>query len=173
VGFTHELERAYDQALQSYQRAGIVGPDGRGPLEGLAAGLDAIAPDADAALAIGCDTPLVEPAVVRLLMDRLATREASVAVAAGQRQPLLAVYRTCIASRVHRLLAEGRQSLMALLDACDAVETSEEMLRGVDPPLHSLLNCNTPNAYRLALETAGYNTPGGATSGEHTGRGDA
>src|SRR3954465_3436354 len=45
--------------------------EARGPLEGLRAGLSAIAPHADAAYATSCDVPLLSGDFVRAVIDRL------------------------------------------------------------------------------------------------------
>src|SRR3954471_1066543 len=45
--------------------------EARGPLEGLLAGLRVMAPLSDAAYATSCDVPLLEPAFVRAVIERL------------------------------------------------------------------------------------------------------
>ncbi|MEN1678842.1 MAG: molybdenum cofactor guanylyltransferase [Planctomycetota bacterium] len=124
---------------------------GRGPLEALAAGLHALAGRAECALVVGCDTPLLAPAVGRLLLERLGDHDAAVAVAGGRRQPLLAAYRVNLAPTADEVLAGGRSSLHALLDRVRVTEVCEDDLRRVDPDLRSLINCNDDAAYQRAL----------------------
>lgn len=125
-------------------------PD-RGPLEALAAGLHALAGRVEVAFAVGCDTPLLEPAVVRRVVDQIGDAEAAMVVASGRRQPLLAAYRTAIAGKADEVLAGGRGSLHALLDRLTVAEVTQDELRRVDPDLRSLINCNDEAAYKRAL----------------------
>src|SRR4051812_7872240 len=52
----------------------------RGPLEGLAAGLAAIEPHAEAAYATSCDVPLLVPAFVQAIIDRLGDADIAVPI---------------------------------------------------------------------------------------------
>src|SRR5438552_5116651 len=60
----------------------------RGPLEGLAAGLAGIAPHAEAAYATSCDVPLLAPAFVQAMIDRLGDADIVVPVEANFAHPL-------------------------------------------------------------------------------------
>ncbi|MEM9186181.1 MAG: molybdenum cofactor guanylyltransferase [Planctomycetota bacterium] len=133
-------------------------PDG-GPLEALAIGLSAVEGLADAVVAVGCDTPLVSPALLRVLAERLGaagpSAPAAVPVVGGQRQPLLAAYRQSVARHARELLSAGARSLNGLLDAIEPAQVAEAELRAIDPPLDSLLNCNDQATYEAALHAAG------------------
>src|SRR5262245_55502863 len=65
--------------------------EGRGPLEGLLAGLTAIAPHAEAAYATSCDVPLLVPEFVRAVIDKLEGAEIAVPVEGEFLHPLAAV----------------------------------------------------------------------------------
>src|SRR5262245_61829045 len=63
---------AVDQRLPELPRQVIIARDereGRGPLEGLRAGLKALPSDIEVAYVTGCDVPLLEPAFVREMLD--------------------------------------------------------------------------------------------------------
>ncbi|MFB6125022.1 MAG: molybdenum cofactor guanylyltransferase [Halanaeroarchaeum sp.] len=83
-------------------------PD-RGPLAGIATGLAAT--DAEYALVVACDMPLVDPDFVEYLFEQAAGRDGAVPVERGDDrewvQPLQAVY------RVDAALAAARESMDA------------------------------------------------------------
>src|SRR5436305_7588658 len=88
---------------------------GRGPLQGLAAGLTALRGRADAAYLSSCDVPFLRPAFVRRLIDLLGDAPICVPRVNGYHHPLAAVYRLEVADAVARLLAEDRRRASALL----------------------------------------------------------
>jgi molybdopterin-guanine dinucleotide biosynthesis protein A len=132
--------------------------EGRGPLEGIAAGLAAIGERAQVVYVSGVDAPLLHPAFVRRVLALL-DRDADVALphAHGFAQPLAAAYRTAVASPLRALLREGGQpGTGALLRRCRVAELDEAMLladpdvAALDPALDSLLNLNDPDEYAAA-----------------------
>ncbi|RIK76447.1 MAG: molybdopterin-guanine dinucleotide biosynthesis protein A [Planctomycetota bacterium] len=131
----------------------------RGPLEGLAAGLRAIAADADAVYATSCDAPLLVPAFVQALADRLAVADAAVPCDGQFAHPLSAVYRTGVLAAVNRMLAAGRLRTTDLLDEIAARRISVDELRAADPRLDSLRNLNRPEDYLAALAESGFTPP--------------
>jgi molybdenum cofactor guanylyltransferase len=121
---------------------------GRGPLQGLAAGLAATAGRAQVAYASSVDVPLLHPAFVRAVIGALGPGvDVAVPEAGGHLQPLAAAYRVSVRSEVEELLAEDRLSLHALLD--------RSLLRRVTaselPAPESLTNLNSPADYERAL----------------------
>jgi molybdopterin-guanine dinucleotide biosynthesis protein A len=132
---------------------------GRGPLEGLAAGLAALQDRADAAYATGCDVPLLVPAFVRRMFQCLGEDEIAVPTADGFHHPLAAVYRIRVLSAVQRLLAADRLRPVFLFQEVKTKEVPVEELRGVDPELHTLENVNTPRDYLSAVSKAGLTPP--------------
>ncbi len=92
---------------------------GRGPLEGMAAGLRALGDRAAIAYVSSVDVPLLEPAFVRAVV---ASVDGAVDIAApdldGRVQPLAAAYRVDVRGVVAELLAEDRLALGALLARC-------------------------------------------------------
>jgi molybdopterin-guanine dinucleotide biosynthesis protein A len=131
----------------------------RGPLEGLAAGLQVVADDADAIYATTCDAPLVVPAFVRLLADSLGECDAAVPWDGEFLHPLSAVYRVRILPTIERMLAADQMRPMDLVNEVATVRVSVDDLRMVDARLDSLRNLNRPEDYLAALVDAGYVAP--------------
>jgi molybdopterin-guanine dinucleotide biosynthesis protein A len=132
---------------------------GRGPLEGLAPGLEALAGRVDAAFVTGCDAPLLKPDFIRHMLDLLGRHAIAVPEVAGRLHPLAAVYRMEVAPQIEHLLSEDRLRLTDLLDRVDTCVVRAEELAAVDPALDSLRNVNDPAEYRAALALAGFAAP--------------
>lgn len=130
--------------------------EGRGPLEGLLAGLTAVAPHADAAYATSCDVPLLVPAFVRQMIERLGNCEIAVAVEGEFAHPLAAVYRTSVLPHIRELLAADRLRPAFLFERVKTCRVPVEELRAVDPQLTTLQNLNRPEDYLAALAAAGF-----------------
>ena len=130
-----------------------------GPLGGLAVGLSALSRDVDAAYVTSCDVPLLRPAFVQRMIDELGAHELVIPRDGDYHHPLAAVYRTALAERVRRLVAERRLRPVFLLDEADARIVEVDALRDVDPGLDSLRNVNRPEDYRAALAAAGLTGP--------------
>ena len=124
---------------------------GRGPLEGLAAGLTALAGTVDAAYLSSCDVPFLVPAFVRRLIDLLGSHAICVPHVAGFHHPLAAVYRLEVLDAVHRLLAENRLRPVFLFEQVSTRVVSQAELADIDPTMQSLRNLNTPEDYQTAL----------------------
>jgi molybdenum cofactor guanylyltransferase len=124
---------------------------GRGPVQGLAAGLDALAGRAEAAYLSSCDVPFLRPAFVRRLVELLGEHAVCVPRAGGYHHPLAAVYRLEVAEAVRRLLAEDRLRPFFLFEAVPTRVAEPDELAGADPGLQTLRNLNTPEDYQAAL----------------------
>lgn len=128
---------------------------GRGPLEGLAAGLRAVAGRADAVYVSATDVPFLSAPFIRLVLAALDDdRQAAVPVVAERMYPLSAAYRLDVLSVAERLLVEGRRRATDLLEEVDVRWLDEPTLRVADPELGSLVNVNTPEDYERALARA-------------------
>ena len=131
--------------------------EGRGPLQGLAAGLAAARDEADAAYASSTDVPLLHPRFVRRVVDALEDDvDVVLPEVGGFPQPLAAVYRTELADVVERLIAEDRLRPAFLFETCrvrrldaDAL-LADPALAALDPRLDSVLNLNEPGDYDAA-----------------------
>jgi len=132
--------------------------EAQGPLAGLAAGLAALGDSADAAYVSSCDVPLLNAALIRVLIDALGTHEVAVVRDQERDHPLAAVYQTACAGRVHQFLATGRRGLTEFVRQCDVRIVEGTELHAVDPELQSLVNVNTPAEYKAALKAAGFAT---------------
>jgi len=136
--------------------------EGRGPLQGLAAGLAAVADEAELAYISSTDVPLLHPAFVRAVVLAAKRQDVDVAlpVVHGFRHPLAAAYRTSLLPGVEELIAEDRMRPAFLFDRSRVRElTEEDLLRDrelaeADPELLSVLNLNEPDDYERARSRA-------------------
>ena len=131
--------------------------EGLGPLQGLAAGLAAIAGRAEIAFACSTDLPFLHPAFVRRVLRAVADgADVGLPVARGFRQPLAAAYRTGLAQVAQRLVAQQRLRPAFLFEECTVTQLDEAALRAdpvlaaLDPDLESVLNINEPADYQAA-----------------------
>jgi len=129
--------------------------DGRGPLEGLRAGLKALPGAADAAYVTSCDVPLLVPGFVRRMIDLLDGHDIAVMEIDGFPHPLSAVYRRVTLPHVEALLSQDRLRPVFLFDAVRTRRVQPAEMIAVDPQLLTLRNLNTREDYREALAIAG------------------
>jgi molybdopterin-guanine dinucleotide biosynthesis protein A len=127
---------------------------GRGPLQGLAAGLAALRGRADAAYLSSCDVPFLRPAFVRRLIELMGDNHICVPQVGEHHHPLAAVYRIDVAPVVARLLAEDRLRPFFLFQEVPTRVVSADELADVDPTFQTLRNLNTPEDYEAALREA-------------------
>ncbi|MGI9539245.1 MAG: molybdenum cofactor guanylyltransferase, partial [Miltoncostaeaceae bacterium] len=117
---------------------------GRGPVEGLLAGLSAAAEIAEIVFATAVDAPFLDPAFVRAVLVAAEGVEVAVPVIDGRAHPLAAAYRTELAPRLARLMEDGVSSLTGVIDACRARRLDRAALladvsvAAADPDLRSL-----------------------------------
>jgi len=131
--------------------------EGRGPLEGLAAGLAAIGDRAEVAYVSSTDVPLLHPAFVRAVVGAF-TNEVDVILPeiGGHGQPLAAAYRLGLLGLVEELIAADRLRPAFLFERCRVLRLSDQaMLRDgavarLDPGLGSVSNLNEPADYERA-----------------------
>jgi molybdopterin-guanine dinucleotide biosynthesis protein A len=135
--------------------------EGLGPMQGLAAGLAAVADRAEVAFVCSTDMPFLHPAFVRRVLRGLtAGVDVALPVAHGFRQPLAAGYRTALAGLVAELLARGNLRPGMLYEHCavarldDTALLDDAALARHDPELASVLNVNTPQDYAAARSRA-------------------
>ncbi len=88
--------------------------EGKGPVQGIAAGLAALAGQAEAAFVTSTDLPFLHPAFIRRVVRALRTPgsaagpDVALPVARGYPQPLAAAYRTGLAALAERLVEDGQ-----------------------------------------------------------------
>ena len=139
--------------------------EGRGPLQGLAAGLAAVADDAPVAYVSSTDVPLLHPAFVRAVVRAAIEDDVDVAlpVVHGYKHPLAAAYSTALVPAVEELIAADRMRPAFLFERCRVRQLSEEdlladrELAAADPDLLSVLNLNEPDDYARARARAAPN----------------
>ena len=123
---------------------------GRGPLQGLAAGLAALEGRADAAYVSSCDVPFLRPAFVWRLIELLGDHAICVPHVGDHHHPLAAVYRVGVKEAVNRLLAEKRMRPFFLFEMVPTRVVEANEVIDVDPSFESLRNLNTPEEYEVA-----------------------
>ncbi len=125
---------------------------GRGPLEGLSAGLELGAPLADQFFVCGCDTPFVRPELIEWMFHRMAADDDAVVPREDDRlHPLLAAYHRRVLPTVGRLLESNELRLTRLLEQIATRVVDVDELRSVDDDLVSFRNLNSPDDYAEAL----------------------
>ena len=133
--------------------------EGRGPLEGLHAGLSALSEGCEAAYATGCDVPLLVPAFVARMIDLLGNNAIAVPISGGRPHPLSAVYRRSVLDAIDLLLAADHLRPSLLFDLVTTRRVWAAELADVDPALATLHNLNSPSEYLEALARAGFAAP--------------
>jgi len=130
--------------------------EGRGPLEGLLAGLTALAPHCDAAYATSCDVPLLVPAFVQTMIAKLDDHDIAVPIEGQFHHPLAGVYRTNVTQVIAEILAADQLRPVFLFDRMATRRVPVGELTAVDPRLDTLKNLNRPEDYLAALAEAGF-----------------
>lgn len=131
--------------------------EGRGPLQGLAAGLAAIGDRAEVAYVSSTDVPLLHPLFIRRVIGGF-TADIDVVLPEihGFRQPLSAAYRTSLLPQVEELVAADKLKPAFLFERCrvlrvdDAAMLRDARLAALDPGLDSVRNLNEPSDYEDA-----------------------
>ena len=154
--------RAAGQDLPDLPKQATVVEDprqGKGPVQGIAAGLAALSGRAETAFVSSTDMPFLHPAFIRRVLRVLDERDetdVALPVARGYPQPLAAAYRVSLAETAERLVKEDRLRPAFLFDECrverldDAALRKDPVLAALDPDLDSVLNVNEPADYRAA-----------------------
>jgi molybdopterin-guanine dinucleotide biosynthesis protein A len=180
--------RAPGQTLPGLPKGTLVADDpqeGKGPVQGIAAGLAALRGRADAAFIASTDMPFLHPAFIRRMLRVLEQDQATdvaLPFARGYKQPLAAAYRVSLAETAERLVKEDRLRPAFLFEQCQVETLDDDALRqdpvlaALDPDLDSVLNLNTPTDYEQArarpapevtVQLFGVLAKGGRDSGPH------
>jgi molybdopterin-guanine dinucleotide biosynthesis protein A len=142
----------------AYSRFGVpVVPDrfpGSGVLGGIATALHHARHDR--CLVVACDMPLINPELLRILVDMISPADAVVPRTRARSrqgnnvtfQPLHAVYHRRCLPAIERALTDRRLSAIAFLADVHVRFVEESVLRAIDPELRSLTSVDTPE--RLA-----------------------
>ena len=129
--------------------------EGRGPLEGLRAGLKALPETVEMAYVTSCDVPLLVPAFAQRMIALVGDHDIAVMEIDGFPHPLSAVYRRSTLPHIESLLAQDRLRPVFLFEAVKTRRVRPEEMVSVDPQLLTLRNLNTREEYEEALASAG------------------
>lgn len=127
-------------------------PD-RGPLAGMAAGLDAV-PEYDYGAVVAGDMPFVDPALLDYLHDRAAPDHdvALVRTGEGWYNTTQAIYRAdAVARGCERVLADGGGRILDAFEGLDTLTVEESELDGV-VSMDTFLDVDTPTDLEEARE---------------------
>jgi molybdenum cofactor guanylyltransferase len=89
-------------------------PEGSGPLAGLHSAL--LSAHHEWIVSVPCDTPYLPGDLIDMLFAAVGDAEAAVAVAAGRRQPAIALYRKNVLPKLDTYLASGKRKVGEWLD---------------------------------------------------------
>jgi molybdenum cofactor guanylyltransferase len=128
--------------------------EGRGPLQGLADGLEAMRGRVDAVYLSSCDVPLLLPDFIRRLIELTGDHSACVPRVDGYYHSLAAVYRFDVLPVVRGLLDADRLRHSFLFKTVPTRVVEANELMDVDSKLQSLRNVNTPADYEASLRQA-------------------
>jgi molybdenum cofactor guanylyltransferase len=180
--------RAPGQDLPNLPKGTFITDDpreGKGPVQGIAAGLATLRGHADIAFISSTDMPFLHPAFIRRVLRVLSdseTTDVALPLARGYKQPLAAAYRVSLADTAERLVKAGRLRPAFLFGECSVEQLDEEALKkdpvlaALDPDLDSVVNVNTPADYQAArarpapevtVQLFGTLAKGGGTNGPH------
>ena len=125
----------------------------QGPSDALRRGLDAVTNEI--AFACSCDLPLLDCDVAAAIVAMLGDFDAAIPIVGEKLQPLHAAYRKRCAGALAALALRGDSRLVAIADAVNTRQISENDLLVLDPHLHSFFNVNTPDDCAKALSLLG------------------
>jgi molybdopterin-guanine dinucleotide biosynthesis protein A len=129
---------------------------GRGPLQGLAAGLAALPDSVELVYATATDVPFLEPRWITRLVELIGNDDFAIPFIGEHYHPLAALYRRdAVLPVIEGLLKEDRMRLGSLVDRVKTRIVKEGEMRTVDPGLGTTRNLNDPEAYAKALRDAG------------------
>ena len=117
--------------------------EGRGPLQGILAGLQAV--DSDVAFVASVDLPFLHPRFVGAVCREAEGVDVAVPFVNGYRQPLAAAYRPTLAPLVAELVEADRMKPAQLFERCET-RWVEDL-----PHRESVRNLNTRADYEAAL----------------------
>ena len=130
--------------------------EGRGPLQGIAAGLTAVADLVPVAFVCSTDMPFLHPAYIARVLTCLQDAEVALPHVRGFRQPLAAAYRTRLGKQADELIAAGARkpgelfAITAVRDVTESELLADRRVATHDPALQSVRNLNTGEEYAAA-----------------------
>lgn len=129
---------------------------GRGPLQGLAAGLAALPDPVDLVYATATDVPFLEPRWITRLAELIDDHDLAMPHIGDEYHPLAALYRkAAVLPVIERMLQQEYLKLKAITGLVHTRIVGEQEMRLVDPGLGTLRNLNDPEEYGQSLHDAG------------------
>jgi len=125
----------------------------RGPLQGMAAGFDALVGKVRCAFVLACDQPFVNHDFIVLLHELKGNAQAAVVGSEDKFYPLAALYDLTTREMLNRMLATGEQRVMEFVRCCKPRIVTQEELKRVDPDLLALRNINDDRTYQNSCGT--------------------
>jgi molybdopterin-guanine dinucleotide biosynthesis protein A len=126
---------------------------GRGPLQGLAAGLRQLPGPIELAYASATDVPFLKPDWIRRLLDLIDADDLAIPFVDGFHHPLASLYRRAtVLPAIEALLHADRLRPVFLMESLRSRVVTADELRTIDPDLGTLRNLNSPDDYQQALE---------------------
>ncbi len=122
---------------------------GEGPLPALAVGLAAVT--TPWAFALGCDTPFVHRAVLRLLARQVRGCRGAIPRWDERLQPLVAIYHRSLVVALDELVAGGERQMQAIATLPGIRVIDAARVAAHDPEGWSFRSLNTPEEYADAL----------------------
>lgn len=123
----------------------------RSSLTGIHAGL--VHARADFAFVVPCDTPFLQPAVIRLLLNALDPElDVVVPLVEGHYEPLCAIYSKRCLPAVEAQLDCGDYKIFNFFDRVKIKILATDEIKSADPELLSFFNVNTPSALRASQD---------------------
>lgn len=124
--------------------------EGEGPLYGMGTGFEAAS--GPVVVVVGVDHPFLQPALLRLLVERVRAGARWVLPIAGERpQPLCSAFALDAIEVIRAHLAAGSRATMAVATDLGMVRLPEEEWRAADPEGWSFVDVDTPEDFETAL----------------------
>lgn len=118
----------------------------RSSLTGIHAGL--VHAKADFAFVVPCDTPFLQPAVIRMLLNALEPDlDVVVPLVEEHYEPLCAIYSKKCIPEIEAQLDCGDYKIYNFFDRMKVKTLSADQIKAADPGLLSFFNVNTPSAH--------------------------
>ncbi len=128
-----------------------------GPLIAIVEGLEAAS--SPVAIAVGCDAPLLQPPLLRLLAEWAQAGRSLVApLHGGVPQWLCSAWRRDALPVLRDRIAAGDRAVRDAAEALEAALLPPEAYAHLDPVGHSFLNVNTPEQLAEARKAVGQST---------------
>jgi molybdopterin-guanine dinucleotide biosynthesis protein A len=159
----HVIVAAKDQQLPDLKADARLNPvrdlyPGIGPLGGIYSGLSAMRERC--AIAVACDMPLLQPALLEEMLDLLNSHDAVVPLN-GLPEPLCAVYSSACLPAIRERIDSGDLKMTGFYDTIDILYLTPEEWRRFDPEGLSFLNINTEADMRRAEALLRHEEPSG------------